>query len=84
MIKEVNMQEQRILNLLRLCLQAKAKGHDIFFDYAPHVQSIKIYGFVGGWAEEKKRDIDVYFYLNDTKEDIAKIEEVEKFLEGLM
>lgn len=47
------MQEQRILNLLRLCLQAKEKGHDVFFDYAPHVQSIKIYGFVGGWAEEK-------------------------------
>jgi len=78
------MQEQRILNLLRLCLQAKAKGHDVFFDYAPHVQLIKIYGFVGGWAGEKKRDIDVYFFLNDTEEDIAKIEEVEKFLEGLM
>lgn len=35
-------------------------------------------------GRRKKRDIDVYFYLNDTEEDIAKIEEAEKFLEGLM
>lgn len=83
-LKEVNMQEQRILNLLRLCLQAREKGHDVFFDYSPHVQSVRIYGFVDGWREEKNRDIDVYFYLDDAEENIAKIEETEKFLEGLM
>ena len=78
------MQEQRILNLLRLCLQAREKGHDVFFNYSPHVQSVRIYGFVDGWREEKNRDIDVYFYLDDAEENIAKIEETEKFLEGLM
>lgn len=76
--------QERVLNLLKLCMQAKEIGHDVFFDYSPHVQSVKIYGYVGGWKEEKKRDIDVYFYLTTTEEDIAKIEEVEKFLEGLM
>jgi len=37
------MMEQSILNLLSLCLQAKKQGVDVFFNYSPHVQSIRIH-----------------------------------------
>lgn len=37
------MMEQSILNLLSLCLQAKKQGIDVFFNYSPHVQSIRIH-----------------------------------------
>ncbi len=35
--------EQSILNLLALCLQAKKQGVDVFFNYSPHVQSIRVH-----------------------------------------
>ncbi|MDU6263783.1 MAG: hypothetical protein E6600_04705 [Anaerocolumna aminovalerica] len=35
--------EQKILNLLSLCLEAKKQGVNVFFNYSPHVQSIRIH-----------------------------------------
>jgi hypothetical protein len=46
---------ERALNLLSMCMQAKEKGHDVFFCYSPHVD---------------KGEIDISVYKNGWKEDI--------------
>jgi hypothetical protein len=49
---------ERVLNILSMCLQAKEKGHHVFFDYNPHVDRgevvIKVYK--NGWKEDTGPD----------------------------
>lgn len=45
--------DERILNILSMCLQAKEKGHDAFFVYFPHVNIITVTIHKGGWKEAR-------------------------------
>lgn len=49
---------ERVLNLLSMCMQAKEKGHHVFFDYNPHVDSreIDIRVYINGWKEDAGPD----------------------------
>jgi hypothetical protein len=89
---------ERILNLLSLCLQAKEKGHDCFFDYSPHVQSVSIRSYEGGWkqgeVDENGEVVNDYvskkFYIYvagdnfDKEEADARFEQAEAYLKGLI
>ena len=56
---------ERILNLLSLCLQAKEKGHDCFFDYSPHVNEVGIQIHKGGWTYPVKGEQDEWIKGSD-------------------
>jgi len=85
---------ERILNLLSLCMQAKEKGHDCFFDYSPHVQCVSICVYRNGWKEgEVVDDIVVRdftdrkfgFYIEgDTREVNTIIDMAEDYIKGLI
>jgi hypothetical protein len=46
--------QERILNLLSMCMQAKKNGHDCFFDYAPHCDKIEIRIYMDGWKKAER------------------------------
>ena len=89
---------ERILNLLSLCMQAKEKGHDCFFNYSPHVQKVSIDVHLPRWVSAKKDDDGEYiigsdnnvkhleFYIDnlDAKESEAIISQAEEYLKGLI
>ena len=78
---------ERVLNLLAMCLQAKEKGHHVFFSYSPHVDSKEVVVSVhkNGW--KKDADPDKRFIVTISGE-IGYMEssfvEVEKYLKGLL
>jgi len=82
--------KERAKNLFDMCLQAKEKGHDVFFCYSPHVEMIYIYGYINGRKASEdgktpKRDIDTYVWLDvRDKENLSKIDEIEEILKGLI
>ena len=45
--------ELQVLQVLALCMQAKEKGHDCFFNYIPHVNSIEVTIYKNGWEKGK-------------------------------
>ena len=49
---------ERVLNLLSMCMQAKEKGHHVFFGYSPHVDKgeIDIRVYINGWKEDAGPD----------------------------
>lgn len=76
---------ERVLNLLSMCMQAKDRGHDAFFVYSPHVQLISIYGYMGGRIKYKDYDFEYRFYIdNFHTENMAKFDEAETYLKGLI
>lgn len=90
------MQEQITqlhLEILALCFAVKAKGHDAFYDYAPHVNWSTVRVFLNGWAEGNGNDkiFDLLWTksLEDDDEEIFnimvdKLTECKKYLEGLL
>lgn len=60
---------ERILNLLSLCLQAKEKGYDVFFEYTPHVQKgcVHKYKDCDENLDYVKREFEFYisFYIDE-------------------
>ena len=46
---------ERVLNLLSMCMQAKEKGHHAFFDYSPHVDSGEV-----GYMESSFAEVEAY------------------------
>lgn len=84
--------EARVKNLFDMCMQAKTKGHDIFFNYYPHVQAVELRCFANGWIRNIKETPTetFYFYIgknNDlalTQDNIHKIEIAEAYLKGLI
>ena len=84
--------EARVKNLFDMCMQAKTKGHDIFFDYYPHVQAVGLRCFENGWEKSIKETPTetFYFYIgknNDlalTQDNIHKTEIAEAYLKGLI
>lgn len=78
---------ERVLNLLSMCMQAKEKGHHVFFDYSPHVdmREITVSVYKNGW----KKDIDPdKRFIVTISEEVGYMEssfsEVEKYLKGLL
>lgn len=49
--------EKQILEILKTCMALKEKGHDAFFDYSPHVDTVYIRVYVNGWGSNKDADI---------------------------
>lgn len=53
-----------VLTLLTACMQKTAEGrHQVFFKYAPHVQSVEVYALANG-SENYTLEPEVV-YLND-------------------
>lgn len=63
---------ERILKILNLCLTAKEMGHNVFFNYAPHVGSVGIYAYDSRYNYEPDEEADSIFrydfYSCDTEE----------------
>ncbi len=79
---------ERILNLLSMCLQAKEKGHDVFFCYSPHVQSVNISSFENGWTSKGEDEpnpptVKFSFYL-DKDWSLAEFDKAEAYLKELL
>lgn len=81
--------QERIFNLLEMCLQAKKKGHDVTFDYSSHVQAICVRIFESGWISNANPTKSFYFYIDEnrdvaiTEENIQEIANVESYLKEL-
>lgn len=81
---------ERIINLLSMCLQAREKGHDVFFNYSPHVQAIGIKGYKDGYRGSKPDNPakKFYFYidgyLGGSQENLETINSAEEYLKGLI
>lgn len=77
--------QDRVLNLLKLCMQAKEKGHDVFFDYSPHVQKVEIIVYKNGWDKNNLADFKDYFYTDATESwHLIKIDMIENYIKELM
>jgi hypothetical protein len=57
---------EKILNLLSLCMQAKEKGHDVFFAYSPHVNWVEIRIYKNGYKQPS--DISAFMVALDGDE----------------
>lgn len=72
--------------LLRLAIEIKEKkGHDVFIDYSPHVDSIHYQIFLNGWNFRTKNEAFKYgfIYIGEL-EDKKKTTELFKLLRGLL
>lgn len=82
------MMNERILNLLSLCMQAKEHGHDVFFYYSPHTAMVDVRGYKGGWNGATLPDFEMHIYadgsVDDAAETGAKFELMEAYLKGLV
>lgn len=84
--------EERILNLLSLCMQAKQKGHDVFFELNPHVSNIRIKSYMNGWKSECNTEGKPVYDFSDRKfllyyddgKDEEMYSETEAYLKGLI
>lgn len=84
---------ERILNLLLLCLQAKEKGYDVFFRYSPQCNVISIDAHVPCWKPSLKdnkgefipgTDNCVWGTFISIDREFGKILEAETYLKGLI
>jgi hypothetical protein len=77
---------KRILNILNMCLKLKDKGHDVFFCYSPHVQSVEVRLFIGKWSDrspEYKKEVCINEHDERYNEDgLIALERVLEFLLG--
>jgi hypothetical protein len=76
---------ERVLNLLSMCLQAVEKGHHVFLDYSGHVKGVNFRAYKGGYKKGKGHDINLHFYTDDdTEENLQKIDTIEAYLKELL
>jgi hypothetical protein len=78
--------KEKILILLSLCMDAKDKGHDVFFEYLPHVRGIRISSFENGWeykSEDNPPTMSFGFYIDD-KEAMHKADTAIEYLQELV
>ena len=87
---------ERILNLLSLCMQAKEKGESVFFDYSPHVDMVSIWCYedikkamAPKYGDEVKYKFNLVFYIVpfanvDSEEITANIDLAELHLKELI
>ena len=79
--------ELQVLQVLALCMQAKEKGCDVFFDYMPHTEYISVQAYEKGWVKDTAPTIN--FRVNvKTNEKIcgatSTVEEVIEYLTNLI
>jgi len=82
--------DERILNLLRLCMQLKQQGYDYCFENTSCVNygAVEIWIYKDGYKEGKKAD-KMRINMDEAKsvwfvENEYTIEEAEKYLKGLI
>lgn len=81
---------ERVVELLKLCLTAKERGICVWFDYEPHVDGVSIHAYKDGWdilPPDEKPDYEFFyrFYLDweDAEERLAEAEQaVLNLIEG--
>lgn len=71
---------ERILNILSMCIKAKEIGADCFFSYSPHVQLISIRIFLCGWRDDGKFDYYLESHIDEnsgmySESELLRIEE---------
>lgn len=78
---------ERVLEILNLCLIAKSMGHNVWFNYAPHIQEIEVYAFDEKWDfdEEPDRLFRYSIYLKDNEKSINNtMENIETAIKKLI
>lgn len=73
---------EKVINLLSLCLAAKERGINIWFSYSPHCNNVRVFAFKEGWEsvppdEEAERYFthDIYTDWYEAEEQIAAAEQ---------
>ncbi len=67
------MNNEKIHKILDLCLEAKEHGHDCFYDYSGHVESIKIRVYLYGWNYEFNPDYESRINEKSTDDELDKV-----------
>jgi hypothetical protein len=86
------MQEQITqlhLEILALCFAVKAKGHDAFYLYSPHVDWATVNVYVDGWSDKKEYIRLEYLWTRiedggDIEPVLQNLVECKTYLEGLI
>ena len=86
------MQEQITqlhLEILALCFAVKAKGHDAFYLYSPHVDWATVNVYVDGWSDKKEYTRLEYLWTriedgDDIETVLQNLVECKTYLEGLL
>jgi hypothetical protein len=72
---------EKVLNLLQLCLTAKEHDVPIWFSWSPHVGNVNIYALKEGWedihqdeAPEREFTCNIYIDWEDAERQIAEAE----------
>lgn len=73
--------EKQILEILKACMALKENGHDAFFDYSPHVDTVYIRVHINGWVINK--DADIHMGAPSKPSDIYSAEHVQDELEKI-
>lgn len=69
---------EKVVEITAAAFKAKDKGHDIFLEYSPHVQSLVIRGYIGGWVGYTNPTWETTVYLTDK---FYKVEDTLRFLD---
>ena len=79
--------DERVVNLLSLCLVAKTQGVNVWFYFSPHVDGISIYALKEGWETcqpyeipERYFDFRIFLDFDKAEEQIAEAEQAIKDL----
>ena len=78
---------ERVLNLLSMCFQAREKGYHVFFYFSPHVSGgeIEIRAFEKGWADKTKPTKSFTLSANGKVRYLENsFDEAEAYLKGLL
>jgi hypothetical protein len=66
--------QTKLNHLFNLALNIKTIGHDLFFDWSPHVFAIEIRLFLDGWQPGKDPEfIKVIYFWADSDENLAEV-----------
>lgn len=81
--------KERVLKILNLCLMAKSMGHNVWFNYAPHIQEVEVYAFDSKYNFEPDEEPDRLFrysvYLKDNERSIKNtMENIETAIQKLI
>lgn len=80
-------------DILQLCFAVKEKGHDAFYNYAPHVEWSTVTVHLDGWVNEKGYDKQFDFLWTTDKDCtddesknivLSKLNECKCYLQNLL
>lgn len=76
--------ELQILQVLSLCIEAKKKGHDCFFDYMPHTEYISVQVHKKGWIKDTIPTINFRVNVKTNEKIFGATSTVEEVIEYLI